>query len=210
MSQAFPVADLTDELETHKFHQKKALVYGWSNVFYQQAKTQLLKGQDVDINQMQDLFRQSYKYVCLMEPCSIALEEGMKVLRLIPELQEELELMDCMPFAELLKLTIIQIITAYNDLKEYHDIVMTILDEEAITFQMAQSFADCSDALCDNSIEYNKLLGLNEDFLSSLDIDIFRPNPVDVKETKELVIAALVSKVEMGDSPATEKRDQIF
>jgi len=35
---------------------------------------------------MHDLFRSSYRYITLMEPASIALEEGMSILKLLPEL----------------------------------------------------------------------------------------------------------------------------
>ena len=134
-----------------------------------------------------------------MEPSAQALIYGVKTLKCLPILSEMDDLHMEFSFNELVKIVIKQTIQAFGDLKEYHDIVLTCLEEEAITYRMAESFAESSETLSELSWEYHTLMGTYSHFIKELGIEDFKPNPVDNNENKELVMKALASKIDQAD-----------
>jgi hypothetical protein len=144
---------------------------------------------------MQDIFRQTYKYICLMEPSSLALQAGMKIIPFVPEIATNQSYEEDETFMELLKIILTRIIAAFNDLKEYHDIVMTIVEEDVITYNMMESFAQCSDVLVQSSKDYNCNLGTYEYFLDANEIPGFVAAAVDKAEIEIVVERAFERKV---------------
>lgn len=208
-ARTMPLPEIEKDMTTYQLEIKQNLLDCWNRMFHNQGKIQLIKQQDEDINQMQDLFRSSYRYITLMEPASIALAEGMKILKLLPELVEDRNIDDDLPFQELLAIIVRQTIASYKDLKEYHDIVMTVIDEEPITYKMTESVAACSDVLREANLEYLTILSGQPGFLSDNDIEDYNAGVLNKREVEERIMNALAAK--MGSQgPMEEQKDEMF
>ena len=93
------------------------------------------------------MYRQAFKYISLMEPASMSLDEGMKLIPYLEEIVDSHKLNEDYAFMALIVNIVQRTIDCFNDLREYYEIVMTIIDESAITYKMTESICKKSNGI---------------------------------------------------------------